>query len=178
MKPIIRTFTGKEINPFEIRLGEICIDDIAHGLALCNRFAGQTRYPISVAQHSVYCSRLCGGSLQALLHDASEAYLGDVTKWVKQTPEMAQFRIIEHNLEKLIFQKFGCEYDIKSEVEEADRIMVRFEGLQGFGSSFFINHPNYPLLTKRDTQRIGSWKFINWRKAEEMFLNCYRELTW
>src|SRR5580765_2644929 len=86
MKPLILTFSGKHVNPLNLRPEDIDIVDIAHALACCNRFAGHCRRPINVAQHSVYVSRLCddtGFERQALLHDASEAYLGDITKWLK-----------------------------------------------------------------------------------------------
>jgi uncharacterized protein len=182
MKPFIRTYTGKEINPLDVKLDEICIEDIAHGLSLCNRFAGQTKRPISVAQHSVYVTRLCSKSpreiqLQALLHDAPEAILGDITKWLKQTPPMEEFRKIEHDLEKRIFYKFGCPHCMRLEVEEADRIMVYFEGIKGFGPDFVINHPNYHIPTKEEIEKIGPWGFWSWRQSEELFLYEFRRLT-
>lgn len=200
MNPVIRTFLGKNINPFKIELEDIHIEDIAHALALCNRFAGHTKRPISVAQHSVYVSMIsgkhykdcpcislvpsdscnCGApkfAKQGLLHDASEAYLGDVTKWIKHTEEMKEFRRIEDEVQRMIYHKFGCKFDVYPEVEDADRIMVRYEGKQGLGKSFKIDHPNYPPLVKRQIERVGEWDFWTWRHAEQMFLDHYRMLT-
>ena len=178
----ITTYTGKELDLFHLKKSDICIEDIAHALALCNRFAGHTKKPISVAQHSVYTSRLCINSrieiqLQALLHDGAEAYIGDVTKWIKQTPPFEMFRSIEHDIEKLIFNVFGCPHGMRQEVELADRIMVCFEGKKGFGNSFKIDHPDYPELTIDELARIGKWGFWTWRQAEESFLDHFRMLT-
>src|SRR4051812_2148358 len=100
MAPLILTYTGKHVNPFDLKPDDICIEDIAHALALCNRFAGHTKRPMSVAQHSVYVSRLCPNyRLAGLLHDASEAYLGDVTKWVKSTHEFEAYREAEDRIQ-------------------------------------------------------------------------------
>jgi hypothetical protein len=66
----------------------ITLDDVAHGLAMCRRFAGKG---ISVAEHSVLVSKRLreqGTSadivLAGLLHDSAEAFTGDLIKPVKQ----------------------------------------------------------------------------------------------
>lgn len=63
----------------------IDIRDIAHSLANINRFNGHLRHQITVARHSVYVSDLVPETLRlaALLHDAHEAYLGDIVRPVK-----------------------------------------------------------------------------------------------
>jgi len=179
MKPELHTFSGKIVNPLDLKLEDITTVDIAHALALCNRFAGHTKFPISVAQHSVFVARLCWHTpfaLQALLHDASETYLGDVTKWVKQTPEMAGYRSIEERVTKRIFERYGCPTELAQDVEIADRIMVRFEGYKGYGEHFSCNHPNYPPLTKHEIDRVGKWSPWSWEYAEKIFLAHFRKL--
>lgn len=64
----------------------VSIDDIAHALARINRYNGHARVAFSVARHSILCADIVkgwGGSvaeqLEALLHDAAEAYYGDTT---------------------------------------------------------------------------------------------------
>lgn len=188
MHCIFRTFTGKEINPLALRSEDVCIEDIAHALALCNRFAGHTKRPISVAQHSVYVSRLCDeltegysfhtpSSLQGLLHDASEAYIGDLTKWVKSSTEMEGYRRAEVGIQQDIARKFGINWVPSPRVEWADRVMVRWEGMQGYGKDFQIDHPDYPPLTGYEVAAIGKWGFWTWRQAEQGFLDRFRELT-
>lgn len=179
MKCVIRTFTGKEVNPLDLQPDDICIEDIAHALACCNRFAGHARRPISVAQHSVNVSRLCTGTgheLQGLLHDGAEAFLGDITKWLKSTPELKGFRDAEDRAQRAIFERFGCCWTLAPEVEMADRIMVRYEGSQGF-TNFRIDHPDYPPLTEEEIASIGAWAPWTWRGAEDVFLTTFRLLT-
>lgn len=86
----ILTFTGRRAWPLDPRPEDICIEDIAHALALTCRFTGHCREFYSVAQHSVLVSHYvsdqggdAGLQLAALLHDASEAYLPDVARPIK-----------------------------------------------------------------------------------------------
>lgn len=86
----ILTYTGREFWPLDPRAEDVFIEDIAHALALTCRFTGHCREFYSVAQHSVLCSHYVadhggdtGTQLAALLHDASEAYLPDVARPIK-----------------------------------------------------------------------------------------------
>ena len=180
----ILSYTGKAINPLNMRAEDICIEDIAHALACVNRFAGHTAKPITVAQHSVYVSRVVGDArhplaLQALLHDASEAYLGDVTKWLK--PHMPAYVEAENRLERLIYEKFGCPLSMCEEVARADRVMVMYEAPRGFGKAWDGLHlqqrPGYEPITPGEMERIGKWAVWNWRASEEAFLVRYRACT-
>src|ERR1051325_8384123 len=98
MTPFITTFTGRKVNPLDIRPEDVDIRDIAHHLALLNRFVGASKRPISIAQHSIYVYKLLigtGWEKEGLFHDAPEAYLGDVSKWLKQTDTMRGYRHAE-----------------------------------------------------------------------------------
>ncbi|MDP3133715.1 MAG: phosphohydrolase, partial [Burkholderiaceae bacterium] len=81
----ISTFKGNRFYPAEPRIDGIDIEDIAHGLAYQCRFNGQTSAFYSVAQHSLMVADLVPPALRraALLHDAAEAYLGDMVKPLK-----------------------------------------------------------------------------------------------
>jgi hypothetical protein len=161
MQPVIRTFTGRQVNPFDLRPEDIDIRDIAHSLAFTNRFIGHTCMPISTAYHSWWASKLVPpqDAMAALLHDAAEYALGDVTKWVKHQPEMAAFREIEDRAQAVILEKFGCSKVLPASVEWADRLLVRWEGTMGFGSDFKIDHPNYPALTGAECDLFTGWRF-------------------
>ena len=173
---MVSTFSGLFVNPLVMRVDEVDIRDIAHALACCNRFAGHTTEPISVAQHSVYVSRLCSmaTALQGLLHDASEAYLHDVTKWVKETPQMAAYRAAEDRLQRVIMERFGCSPYLAPDVRSADKLMVRYEYQAGYGRP--IAHPDYPSISEAERQRVEPWEPWPWRAAEAEFLRVFEEL--
>src|SRR5579872_2947230 len=85
-QPWIQTASGLEFPLFEPRLDAINIEDIAHGLSMICRFTGQCARFYSVAEHSVHVSHLVPREDAAwgLLHDAAEAYLGDVASPLKK----------------------------------------------------------------------------------------------
>jgi 5'-deoxynucleotidase YfbR-like HD superfamily hydrolase len=68
----------------------IRIETIAHALAMIPRFGGHTHFPYSVALHSLHVSTLLEarlghrGAVMGLLHDAHEAFVGDVTTPAKR----------------------------------------------------------------------------------------------
>lgn len=124
----IRTYTGIYMNVFEPTLEMICIEDIAHALTFQCRFGGHLRYFFSVAQHSLNCSYLIDNNelkLAALLHDASEAYLLDIPRPIKQ--RLANYKEIENKLMILIAEKFGFEYPLHADVKKIDEIMLQYE---------------------------------------------------
>lgn len=84
MSAWIQTYRGR-FTPLEPRAEDVRIEDIAHQLALTNRFRGATRDPYSVAQHCVLVAEHLPKRLKlaGLMHDAPEAYLGDVSAPVK-----------------------------------------------------------------------------------------------
>jgi hypothetical protein len=178
MKAPFRTFTGVNLDLFDIQPGDIYIEDIAHALSNINRFNGHTKFPISVAQHSIHVALLCPTCpLTALLHDASEAYLGDVTKWLKSTPEMALYRELEAHIQHLINAKFGGLEPLPPEVEAADRIMVRLEGYRGFGPDFHIDHPDYPDMTMEEMMTHPRLLPTTASTIKERFLNVFAALN-
>ncbi len=191
MLTTIQTFTNKEVAPLDLRPQDIDINDIAHALALINRFNGHTRKPISVAQHSIMVSRLAQEfvsvgephltldvGLQGLLHDASEAYLGDMTKWVKQAPGMHGYRAIERRAQEAIFEAFDLPYEMHQAVQEADKLMVRFEAYKGYNGHFKFSHQDlgYGPPTDKEKKMLEGWRHWSWHTAEEIFLAEYRIL--
>lgn len=122
----MQTYSGRQFFPAAPKMEDIVVEDIAHALAHQNRWAGHTRHPFSVGQHSVLCSRLVPATdaLWALLHDASEAYLVDVPRLIKRLPAMTMYRVMEAVLQKNIYLKFGLAGDEPESVKTADLLMM------------------------------------------------------
>lgn len=85
---------------------DFTLHDIAHGLGRVCRFAGHTNRFYSVAEHCVHVARLVPVELgqAALLHDAAEAFIGDVTRPLKAL--LPEYRAIEARIEYVIYERF------------------------------------------------------------------------
>ena len=125
----ICTYLGNRFYPLDGRIDSIHLEDIAHGLAYQCRFNGQTSEFYSIAQHSLMVADLVPPELRlaALLHDASEAYLGDVVKPLKAL--LPNYKDIEKNVEVLIARHFGIPLEIMFDprIKEADMIALATE---------------------------------------------------
>lgn len=78
----IQTHSGRKFWPLDPRPGDVDVGDVAHALANVCRFAGHTKTFYSVGQHCCLAAGLARPehALYALLHDAAEAYLGDIPR--------------------------------------------------------------------------------------------------
>lgn len=105
----ILTYTGRYISLIDLDQTEFHISDIAHALSQTCRFGGHTRQFYSVAQHSVLVSQLVPVEyrLQALLHDAAEAYCGDMVPPLKGLPSMHSYRDYEKVMQSRLLYAFG-----------------------------------------------------------------------
>jgi len=111
----MRLLSGRLFNFITPDPALIDINDIAAGLAYKAHFSGQIPNFFSIAEHSTLCVDLLPKNspallkLTTLLHDASEAYLGDMIKPLKIM--MPDFGKIEAVLQKAIFLKFDAAPD-------------------------------------------------------------------
>jgi hypothetical protein len=132
--PYLQTVSGRRVNPFDPDPDQIDIGDIGRALANQCRFGGHCRVFYSVAQHSVIVSEIVerrGGDVEdvfaALMHDASEAYLGDMPHPVKhRSPLGAAFRAAEEHLERALRDRFAIRADVP-EIKRADRALLATE---------------------------------------------------
>ncbi len=120
----IQTRSGRKLDFVDPQPDMIHIDDIAEGLAKECRYNGQCRGLYSVAQHSEYCSYLVpeAFAMEALLHDASEAYCKDITRPHKDL--MPEYRVIEKRVDAAIREKFRLPRDHSDIIKVADNIML------------------------------------------------------
>ncbi|MER5035153.1 hypothetical protein KDV37_18255 [Morganella morganii] len=123
----IATSTGKHIDFTNITPDQICIEDIARGLSNECRFAGQLESFYSVAQHSVYVSQIVPPeyALEALLHDAAEAYIKDIPSPLKAM--LPDYKAVEKRIEAVIREKFGLPPIMTVDVHYADLVMLATE---------------------------------------------------
>lgn len=116
------------VDPLDPDPNQITLEDIAHALSRSCRYNGHVTGFLSVARHSIWVSqRVDGGpllKLTALMHDAAEAYVGDMIRPLKHRPEMAIYREAEDRVTHAIAQRFGLIDPLPPEVVEADRLVL------------------------------------------------------
>ena len=125
------TYTGRQFWPLDPRPEDICIRDIAHHLSLCCRFNGACRVHYSVAQHSVMVANILPVHLKfhGLLHDATEAYVGDMVRPLKRS--LPEYQSVEAMVWAAVVEKFGIQTAFRAEcmmeVKEADDVALMTE---------------------------------------------------
>lgn len=180
MSDHITTYSKINFSPLNPKKEEIEIRDIAHALSLLVRANGHFPEFFSVGQHSIACCEeaLARGyttkvSLAGLLHDASEAYMSDVTRPIKQF--LTAYLDAEKKLQDTIYHTFLGSHVTESEAELVKRIddtMLYHEFLHYMDQRMPITHDE--LLTK------PHFAFVNFKEIEdrytELFYNLREEL--
>lgn len=127
--------SGKIIDLNNPRPEDITIEDIAYSLARILRFNGHLKHQISVARHSCLVADLVPEylALPALLHDAHEAYLGDIVRPVKRffiAQKCGNVDELENWWQHMIWEKYDCLLDGTRPLEviqEADDLQLARE---------------------------------------------------
>lgn len=122
------TRSGQDIAIENPQPEDICITDIAFPLGMICRFGGQRKHFYSVAQHTLLVTQLAGGRLNraAKLHDASEAYIGDVIKPLKHILGDA-YKVLEDKWTAAIFTRFGVPLEQMDEIAGFDKLALLME---------------------------------------------------
>lgn len=120
---------GNKIYPLDPNPDEIHIEDITNCLSKICRYAGHTNEFYSVAEHSTIMARVFPEHAKiALLHDAAEAYFGDLPRPIKSM--IPEFKKYEHKMLNCIFEKFNVGTTVEESadiIEEMDIYMLAME---------------------------------------------------
>lgn len=172
----ISTYAKERFNPAFAQPHNIKIVDIAHALAYVCRGNGHLRTFYSVAQHCINCAKEAKAreysvkvQFACLMHDASEAYLSDITRPLKL--RLQNYIDIERELQATIFKAFGIGELTpieKTQIEEIDDAMLYYEFLELHGDILFEKQPE--LVTQADFEEHY------FTVMEEEFLHLFDQL--
>lgn len=171
----MQTSTGGQFWPLDPRADEVDIVDIAYGLSKICRYGGHCIHFYSVAEHSVLVAQAAPPEHRkwALLHDASEAYLGDVIRPLKRF--IPGYADIEATVMRVIAQRYGLSYPMPSEIKAIDNNIILDEMAQ------IMAPPPVPWNTQAHrglgNEPLGV-EIQCWRpeRAAEKFLELFVEL--
>ena len=120
----LQTVTGGRFYPLDPQPAEVDIRDISHALSNIGRFNGHTKSFYSVAQHSCLVHDYMPKRLQklGLLHDATEAYIGDMIRPLKYYDNF--FQEVEEGIHQAIYTRFGL-----TPSEEDNQMLKHYDNL-------------------------------------------------
>lgn len=172
-KSSISTVSGRFYDLLRPEAYEYDIREIAHALSNLCRYTGHTNGFYSVAEHSVLVSRIVPKELAlcGLLHDSSEAFLGDVSSPLKAL--LPAYKEIEERVEAAIAAHFAIPFPYPPEIKAADNRMYWKErqGVADNGVRDEIWHQNY-RATRKDIVVRG----LSPKMAYRFFMSRYREI--
>lgn len=159
---------------------QISFYDIALGLSKCCRFAGQCDGHYSVAQHSVLVALLLPPELrwEGLLHDATEAYMGDLSTPLKSI--LPDYKRVEARLDAAIRIRAGLPATPNPAIKRADSIALAIEArdlmpasaMQWDSVRVVLNDQTAVEDLQRRVKPIESWQ-----QAYVMFVNALRSIA-
>ena len=169
-----------------------CIEEVAHALAQINRFTGHARRPYSVAEHSMLVATIAAGEgaspvqqLAALLHDAHEAYVGDLAspaKWAIGT----SWEVFEHSQASAVHNALGVRAAMcahRYHIRRWDLIALATER-RDLTSYDPAKHQPWPMLDKpgQEVQPIAlnlmaeARRDMRWTDWVQVFMDHYEHL--
>ena len=173
----IMTYTKMMFDPLHPNAELIDIEDIAHALSMLCRANGHFKSFYSVAQHSINCMKEAKArgysdriQLACLLHDASEAYLSDVTRPVKA--ELPRYKEIEAPLQETIWNKWlggPLTEEERKQVFDIDDAILAHEFLNLMEAKIAYHIP--------EIHSVPQFAFTGFNASKQQFLRLFRQLT-
>lgn len=173
---IITTHSGQQVDIESPQADTLRIEDIAHALSFLCRGSGQANFFFSVARHCVYCAEEAQARgfsrevvLACLLHDASEAYMTDVPKPIKDNL-IPQYRQYEDALLDRIYEKFigrPLTSDELSQVALIDCVLLQYD--LKYLLNMEVELPPIHIDLK--------YEYIPFEEARDAYLAAFRRLT-
>jgi len=172
-KSCISVYDGEYFDLLEPDRSVYSVETIAHALAHLCRYTGHVNRFYSVAEHSVLVSLAVPKkfALEGLFHDASEAFLGDVSSPLKKL--LPEYKVIEERVMSSIAAKFNLSpWRLNSlEIHQADKRMYHAERQEIAPGKDMLWHTE--LRATRSVKPVGLSSY----EAKQAFLNRYEELT-
>ena len=194
----IQTYSGLHVNPLDMKSEDIVLKDIAHALSCICRYGGHCARHYSVAEHSMRLAwyfesnsigrrnpDLC---LWALLHDAAEAYLGDIPRPLKRSISfqtigdtyVQSFYIIEERILNLMAKKWHLTpLSVPAEVKQYENYLMKDEAriLMGNIEGWFFDEDNSGLGIDSHEMRYGRGDADTVDALEGEFLTTFHTIN-
>lgn len=171
----IVTYYGQTVDLLDPDPETILLEDIAHNLSHIVRFNGATRYPYSVAQHSLYVSHLVGpgDALIGLMHDATEAYLGDVVSPLKEL--LPEYRLIEERMWGAICKALSLDPHFTQGVHDGDVMAYLKERTTLIGTPI-VNDPDFEHFKVRLVPEVRIHEYQEPNDVKHEFITRFHVL--
>ena len=158
----VTTFTGKQIRLRDMQVEDVDLRDIAWSLAHTNRYNGHCPLPRTVAAHSIRMTKWVRGSVgldtvavvksAVLLHDAAEAYIGDISAPLKDQTKVGEvISPLEWHINDVIHRKFGLEWPLPEELREYIKVLDKHSAREEMRAAWpkLYGAPDDPEFTGR-----------------------------
>jgi hypothetical protein len=180
--------SGGTIDLIEIAPQHVTGFLLADALAKINRFGGRTANPWSVAAHCLLVEHLCQQvdlKPWALLHDAHEAFIGDITTPALELichhgkPEMIRDAVhaAKGKIDRVIGTAWGCAPRAMSHgIRTADWIALQAEMLHFFGAVPETQDEEQIDLIEEARDWVGARAGHDWHWVRQAWLARARDL--
>lgn len=166
----LQTYSGLQFYPMDPDPNAVELHDIARSLSMQCRYNGHVKEFYSVAEHCVLVSQLVPAedALWGLLHDAAEAYVGDMIRPLKN--HMPAYHEAENTVMVAIAERFGLKGDMPDSVKEADNRILLDEKIR-----LMVTEPApWGVPGEPHGIKISAWSPA---EAEAAYIARFEELT-